>query len=54
MVRTRIGKDNSICVYIPEDLMKILRERAKEEDRSVSGIIRYVLKKWLEEEKRGD
>ena len=38
-----------ISITIGSDLLAKLRERAEEDDRSVSGFINLILKKYLEE-----
>lgn len=44
------GDNNSfIGVFVPASLKKLLLERAKREDRSLSSLLRQLLAKLLEE-----
>lgn len=38
-------------ITIPEDLTDLLRKEAKKEERSVNGQVRYIVKKYLQQQK---
>lgn len=47
----RAGKTLQLNASIPKDLMKKLKEMAKEEDRSLSNLVVVLLKKAIKKDK---
>ena len=43
------SKPNSVVLYLGEELIEELRKQAAAEDRSISGHVRFLLKRQLEE-----
>lgn len=42
---------NRVMIYIDDELKEELQKTAKEENRSMSNLIAYIIKKYLEEKK---
>lgn len=44
----------NLTLRLPEELYKQLKELAFEEERSINGEINYIIKKYIEENKKED
>jgi hypothetical protein len=50
----RKGSDNVYFgVRIDADLIELLKRRARQEDRTIGGMLNHILRKTLQEERKG-